>query len=79
MTRIARALQKMTAVLLLPLAFFVGSASAVDLMSCRTLDVVQTNCCCTPPAAHTSINKHPHLEQDCCKHLTLTTTHFNAS
>lgn len=71
MTRTARALQKMTAVLLLPLAFFAGSAFAVDLMSCRAQGVVRSSCCCPAPAARASVDEHPRLRQGCCERLTL--------
>lgn len=71
MPHLTRTLQKMTAALLLPLAFFAGSAFAVDLMSCRAQGVVRSSCCCTPPVARASLDEHPRLEQGCCERLTL--------
>lgn len=70
MTHTSRALKKMTAALLLPLALFAGSALAVDLMSCRAMGVVRSSCCCPAPAARAFFDEHPRLEQGCCERVT---------
>lgn len=72
MTGGVRLLKKMTAVLLLPLALFAGSAFAVDLMSCRAQGIVQAGCCCPTPSLQIPVDEHPRLEQGCCEGLQLT-------
>lgn len=71
MTHAARALKKLTAALLLPLAFFAGSALAVDLMDCRAQGMVRSSCCCPAPSVRPSVDEHPRLQQGCCERVTL--------
>lgn len=71
MADLSRLLRKTAALLLVPLALFAGSASAVDLMRCRAQGVVSTGCCCPAPKLQLPVDEQQRLKQGCCEGFTL--------